>query len=95
MCAKLSHLPAEAEAAVGGKRRIRAIDVMARLAFYSFLALTFCSFAGAFVAGTVAGIRWAEYFLVPFLLFFALAAVSLGVAHQRGEIDASQWRGDI
>jgi hypothetical protein len=65
----------------------------AKLAFFSFLALTVCSFVGAVVAAMLG--HWSEYLLVPFGAFFVLTAISLRVASTRGEIDASEWRGDI
>jgi len=68
---------------------------MARVAFYISFALTLCSFAGIFMTGFTVDRTWSEYLIVPFLVFPALAAISLRIADRRGELDASDWRGDI
>jgi len=68
---------------------------MARVAFFVSFALTLCTFAAILVTGFTVDRRWSEYLTVPFLPFFALTALSLRVADRRGELDASDWRGDI
>jgi hypothetical protein len=74
-------------------RNCSAETPLAKLVFYCCFGLTVCSFVGAVLAG-MAG-SWRAVLLAPFAVFFILTLITLRAAARRGQVDPSEWRGDI